>query len=78
MGLTLRRSVWVSHCGGFSCCRAWALGTRAPVVAVLGLESTGSIVVVQSVVVPRQVRSSWTRDGTHVSCIGGIPEVFIF
>ena len=26
-----------SHCGGFSCCRAWALGTRASVVVAHGL-----------------------------------------
>ena len=23
---------WASHCGGFSCCRAWALGMQASVV----------------------------------------------
>ena len=26
-----------SHCGGFSCCRAWALGLRASVVVARGL-----------------------------------------
>ena len=26
-----------SHCGGFSCCGAWALGTRASVVVARGL-----------------------------------------
>ena len=26
-----------SHCGGFSCCRAWAVGTRASVVVAHGL-----------------------------------------
>ena len=25
-GATLRFGVWASHCGGFSCCGAWALG----------------------------------------------------
>ena len=25
-GATLRCGVQASHCGGFSCCRAWALG----------------------------------------------------
>ena len=23
------RGAWASHCRGFSCCRAWGLGTRA-------------------------------------------------
>ena len=30
-----------SHCGGFSCCRAQALGARAPVVVARGLSSCG-------------------------------------
>ena len=25
-------SMWASHCGRFSCCRAWALGTQASVL----------------------------------------------
>ena len=29
---------WASHCGGFSCCRAWALGPGSVVVAC-GLSS---------------------------------------
>ena len=33
---------WASHCSGFSCCRAWALGTRASVVVARGLSSCGS------------------------------------
>ena len=37
--------VQASHGGGFSCCRAWALGCWASVVAIPGLSSTGSIVV---------------------------------
>ena len=35
-------SVRTSHCGGFSRCRARALGTRASVVAAHGLRSCGS------------------------------------
>ena len=34
--------VQASHCDGFSCCRAWALGTRASVVAACGLSGCGS------------------------------------
>ena len=37
MGATLRCGVQASHCGGFSCCRAQALGTRASVVVAHGL-----------------------------------------
>ena len=35
-GASLHCSVRASHCGGFSCCRAWALGTRASVVVAHG------------------------------------------
>ena len=37
-------SFWcaVSHCGGFSCCGAQALGTWASVVVARGLSSCGS------------------------------------
>ena len=41
-GATLCCGAWVSHCGGFSCCRARALGTWASVVAARGLSSCGS------------------------------------
>ena len=39
--LGLRCCVRASHCGGFSCCGAWALGTRASVVVARGLNSCG-------------------------------------
>ena len=41
-GATLRCGVQASHCGGFSCCRAWALGARASVVVAHRLSSCGS------------------------------------
>ena len=41
-GATLRFSAQASHCGGFSCCTAQALGTRASVIVVHGLSSCGS------------------------------------
>ena len=41
-GLTLRCGAWASHCGGFSCCGARALGARASVVVARGLSSCGS------------------------------------
>ena len=41
-GATLRCGVQASHCGGFSCCGAQALGVRASVVVAHGLSSCGS------------------------------------
>ena len=40
--LGLRCGVRASHCGGFSCCGAQALGVRASVVVAHGLSSCGS------------------------------------
>ena len=37
--LGLRCCARASHCGGFSCCRAWALDARASIVATCGLRS---------------------------------------
>ena len=42
VGTTLHCSARASHCGGFSCCRARALGARASVVVARGLSSCGS------------------------------------
>ena len=39
MGVSLCCSTQASHCGGFSCCRAQALGTRASVVVARGFSS---------------------------------------
>ena len=63
-----------SHCGGFSCCGAQALGPAglsswrhvSSVVEEHGLKSTGSVVVVHRL----SVGSSWIRDRTRVSCVG--------
>ena len=41
-GATLHCSVQASHCGGFSCCRAWALGARASVAVARSFSSCGS------------------------------------
>ena len=41
-GITLRCGERASHCCGFSCCRARALGTWASVVAAQGRSSCGS------------------------------------
>jgi len=55
-----------SHCGGFSCCRVVAQGLiRCGSWALerAGLSPEGSVA-------PPYVESSWSRDGTHVFCIG--------
>ena len=41
-GATLRCGAQSSHCGGFSCCGAWAPGPQASVVVAHGLSSCGS------------------------------------
>ena len=40
-GATLHCDAQASHCGGFSYCRAQALGTQASVVVAHGLSSCG-------------------------------------
>ena len=42
VGATLHCGVRASHCGGFSCCGAQALGAQASVVAAHGLSSCGA------------------------------------
>ena len=59
---------WASHCSGFSCCGARALGAWASVVVVPGLQSLGSVIV--GLVASRCVGSSRIRSRTYVSCIG--------
>ena len=44
-GLLSSCIVQVSHCSGFSCCRAWALGYLGFSIAAPRLWSTGSLVV---------------------------------
>ena len=42
VGATLHCCAHVSHCGGFSRCRAPALGARASVIVACGLSSSGT------------------------------------
>ena len=42
VGTTPRCGAWAPHCGGFSCCRAWALGEWASIVVARGLSSCGA------------------------------------
>ena len=77
-GATLRRGARASHFSGFSCCGAQALGTRASVVVVRGLQwlwlegfrAQAQWLWRTGLVALRHVGSSWTRDQTHVPCIG--------
>ena len=72
-GATLPCSARASHCGGFSCCRAQALGTRASVVVACVLSSCGSRAQqlwCTGFVAPRHVGFSRTRARTCVPCIG--------
>ena len=77
VGATLHCGARASHCGGFSCCGAQALGTWASVVEARGLSSCGSQALERRLsscgvgsVALRHVGSSWTRVRTHVPCIG--------
>ena len=58
------RSIWVSHCGGFLCCRAWALGRTA--FGNCGTRRSHC----SSQVDPWDVEYSRIRDWTHVPCFG--------
>ena len=65
VGATFCCGVQASHCGGFSC-GAQAPGTWASVLATRRLQYLWHM----SLVAPWHVESSWTRDQTHVPCIG--------
>ena len=58
VGLLLSCGAQASHCDGFSCCRALALWQK------------GSVVVSVDLIALWPVGSSWTRDLTHVPCVG--------
>ena len=65
-GLLSNGSARASHCAGFSCCRAWALGC-------LGFSKWGvwdQQLWCTSLVATWHVKSSQTRDQTCVPCIG--------
>ena len=77
-GSTLRCDLRASHCSGFSCCGAWALGTQASVVTAHWLSccnfqapELGSVVVVHGLIASQHVGSSWTRNHrTYISYSG--------
>ena len=77
-GATLCCGAGASHCGGFSCCRARALGARASVVVAMWAQQlwlAGSRAQAwelwhMGLVAPWHVGSSGTRARTRVPCIG--------
>ena len=84
VGAPLYCRVRASHCSGFSCFRARALGTRASVVVAHRLSSCGTRAQqlwhtssraqaqqwFMGLVAPQHVGSSPARAQTHVPCIG--------
>ena len=64
-GLLSSCSVKVSHCGGFSCCRAWAPGR----VGFSSCSLRAQELELTSLVALWHVVSSWTRNETRVPCI---------
>ena len=70
-GLPSSFSVWASHCAGFSSCKAWARGAWHQRLQLTGCKhGLSSCVWHMHLVALRHVESSWTRDQTHVPCIG--------
>ena len=69
-GATLCCGVQASHCGGFSHCRAWALGMRAQQLWLTVSRMQAQQLWCMGLVAPWHVRSSRTRAQTCVPCIG--------
>ena len=68
-GLLSSCDAWVSHCGGFSCCGAQALGMcRFQQLWLPGSRSQAQQLWDKDLVAPQHVESSWIRDQTHVTC----------
>ena len=77
-GATLRCGARASHCSGFSCCGARALGAPASVVVatraqqlwLAGSRANAQQLWCTGLVAPRHVGSSQTRARTPVPCFG--------
>ena len=69
-GLLSRCRAWASHWGGFSCCGAQAAGLQASVLWPPGSGAQTQQLWCLGLAVLWHVGSSWTRDWTHVTCIG--------
>ena len=69
-GLFSGCSVQASHCGGFSCCTAKALGCMGLVVWLVGSKAQAQYLWCMGLVALWHIQSSQTRDQTCVSYIG--------
>ena len=77
-GATLHCGARASHCGGFSCCGARALGTQTSVAVAGGLSSCGTRALgrrlnscgARAKLLCSMWESSWTRARTCVPCVG--------
>ena len=69
-GATLCCGAWASRCGGFSCCRARALGAQAKQLWLAGSRAQAQQLWRTGLVASWHVGSSRTRAQTHVPCIG--------
>ena len=67
---TLRGGARASYCDGFSCCRAWALGTRAQQLWLASSRVQAQQLWCTGLVTTVHVGSSRTRARTRVPCIG--------
>ena len=59
-----------SHCDGFSCCEAWALGTQAQQMQLTGSRAPTQSLWCLGLITRQRVASSWIRDQICVPCIG--------
>ena len=69
-GLFSSGSAWVSHCGGFSRCTAWAVGCPGSAAASPGPRAQTQESWRTGLVAPRHVGSSGIRNRICVPCMG--------
>ena len=62
--------VQASHCNGFLCCRARALGHMGSVLWLQGSRVWAQQLWLMGLAALHRVGSSWIRDRTRVSCTG--------
>ena len=60
-GYSAAAVVHASHCGGFACCRAWAVGAQASVVAPLNVGSSQNRDRTCVPYIGWRIRNHWTR-----------------
>ena len=69
-GATVHCSAWASHCGGFSCCGAWAQARSLQQLRLVGSRAQAQQLWRTGLVAPWHVGSSRTMARTRVPCIG--------